>query len=179
MNITEANAVSRMLRWLIGDQAVTVERAREDAEWLAARSYNVLTAGITQEQIAERWLRPTAPSTPAQMSPQRLDEILGKVKAARELSGPDRAIASKTALLAVEELAEEVQRVHGEACAVAIDRDHWHDTYQQAASAHDEFLTKLLQVLPGDHAEMLDAYAEVLNGIERLKSGAAAGGGAE
>lgn len=108
MNLSEAMAVSRVLRWLIGDREVTVEQARALAAWLADRAHSAMGDGITAEQLNQRWLRPTAPAPDPQMSPARLAEIVTQSEAAS--SG-------------VAELVEEVQRAHGVACALAIDRD--------------------------------------------------------
>jgi hypothetical protein len=45
----------------------------------------------------------------------------------------------------------------------------WYATYQEAAAVHDQLLTDLLEILPGDHADMLDAEATVRTETERLR----------
>lgn len=59
MNITEANATSRVLSWLTGRDNTTAEQARQDAEYLADRVNKALHAGIRPEQVHANW--PTTP----------------------------------------------------------------------------------------------------------------------
>jgi hypothetical protein len=44
----------------------------------------------------------------------------------------------------------------------------WHDTYQQAAGAFDEFLGDLLELLPGAEDTGSDAYDQIPRGIKAL-----------
>lgn len=67
MNITEANATSRLLSWLTGRAGVggpiSNERALADAEYLAERSRRALLAGITPEYVRTNWPG-SSPATP-------------------------------------------------------------------------------------------------------------------
>lgn len=59
MNISEANAVSRVLDWITGRPGpagpITADQARDDAEFLADRSHRTLLAGITAEHVRANW----------------------------------------------------------------------------------------------------------------------------
>lgn len=60
MNITEANHVNTLLRWLLDgpgpdDQAVPVEAAQAAAEYLADRANAALHAGLDARDIAGAW----------------------------------------------------------------------------------------------------------------------------
>lgn len=59
MNISEANAASRLLSWVTGRDNTTAAEALADAEFLAARSVKALHAGITPDQVRASW--PTDP----------------------------------------------------------------------------------------------------------------------
>ncbi|MGH3382665.1 MAG: hypothetical protein ACRDP6_48850 [Actinoallomurus sp.] len=55
MNITEANATSRLLSWITGRTSITTDLARADAELLAARANKALHAGITPDHVRANW----------------------------------------------------------------------------------------------------------------------------
>jgi len=63
VNITEANATSRLLSWVTGRTTVSAEQALAAAEFLAERSQKALAAGITPDHIRANW--PTQPPGPA------------------------------------------------------------------------------------------------------------------
>lgn len=50
---------------------------------------------------------------------------------------------------------------------------HWHDTYQQAMNAVDEFFVVLLDLMPGAADEGMDAYDQIPRGIQKLTDRAA------
>lgn len=54
--------------------------------------------------------------------------------------------------------------------AVGHGAKYWHDTYQDAANAYDEFLGVLLDLLPGATDEGMDAYDQIPRAIEKLKA---------
>jgi hypothetical protein len=60
MNIRESNDLNAVLHFLLGDTAsngstITSERAREAAARLADRAAKTLLAGLTGDQVTERW----------------------------------------------------------------------------------------------------------------------------
>lgn len=57
MNISEANATSRVLRWVLGKGGDS-DRARIDAMWLADRASKTLHAGVTPDDVAQHWPGP-------------------------------------------------------------------------------------------------------------------------
>lgn len=60
MNITEANAVNKVLRWILRAQRDDhTEKAQEAAKFLADRASRALHAGLKPADITEHW--PTSP----------------------------------------------------------------------------------------------------------------------
>lgn len=60
MNVTEANKASVLLRWITGTRTArgavpTVSEAQKAAEFLAGRVRLALAAGVTSEEITQRW----------------------------------------------------------------------------------------------------------------------------
>ncbi|MGH3540777.1 MAG: hypothetical protein ACRDTO_00130 [Mycobacterium sp.] len=60
MNISEANALNTVLRWVIGAPTVTGGPVPDDvacdqAVWLADRANRVLSAGLTGERVGALW----------------------------------------------------------------------------------------------------------------------------
>lgn len=54
MNVSEANAINHVLRWVLG-QGGDESRARTDAMWLAERASSTLHAGLTPDDVAAHW----------------------------------------------------------------------------------------------------------------------------
>ncbi|QFU87849.1 hypothetical protein [Amycolatopsis sp. YIM 10] len=57
MNISEANATNRLLRYLLAEAPSEDEHAhaQEDATFLASRAKAALGAGPGRDQVRERW----------------------------------------------------------------------------------------------------------------------------
>ncbi|TDB83420.1 hypothetical protein E1264_28495 [Actinomadura sp. KC216] len=63
---------------------------------------------------------------------------------------------------------ERAEQAEAERDRARRDAKEWHDTYQDAANATDEFLGYLLKLLPGAADEGMDAYDQIPRGVEKL-----------
>lgn len=104
---------------------------------------------------------------PDQMPNERLAEILWTARKRALGDGDD----GHTFATQSPRIRKQYERFAAEV-AKRLDQGHdakyWHDTYQQAANAFDGFLTELLELLPCEHTEMLDPYAEIPNDLEKV-----------
>lgn len=80
MNVSEANALNRLLHHLLGVAAVPDADAREAALLLVGRASTALKAGLTPKEVGALW-----DQRPAAGMPRRGDAVAGWLRETREL----------------------------------------------------------------------------------------------